>query len=96
MLATLSVLGLLTASAAAQSFGIDYHKPRVSSQDCVKAVDRIRQQMNPETACVGCDPAKEFCAAGCQVLIDKLYRDCDSVTLPDGLYYDPAETITGR
>ena len=30
-----------------------------------------------------------------QALINAMYAACDSVTLPDGLYYDPAATLTG-
>lgn len=37
----------------------------------------------------------QVCAPGCQALIDKLYIDCDGVTSPDGLYYDPNNAIEG-
>ena len=39
---------------------------------------------------------KQVCPPGCQALIDSLYVDCDGVTLPDGLFYDPPDIIDGE
>lgn len=36
-----------------------------------------------------------MCPPGCQALIDQLYSDCDGVTTPDGLFFDPANAIEG-
>lgn len=34
--------------------------------------------------------------AGGQALIGALWENCNGVTLPDEIYFDPAKTLTGR
>jgi hypothetical protein len=89
---------LLLAALCLHSTAAVYKKPKVSSEKCVHAINVIRDRTDAfknDLACVGCDPANEACAPGCQVLVDKLYVACDGVSLPDGLYYDPAQSLTG-
>lgn len=38
----------------------------------------------------------QVCPPGCQALIDEMYINCDGVTTPDGLYYDPNNAIEGE
>jgi hypothetical protein len=50
--------------------------------------------------CLGCDPTLSDCPATtqyqCQPLIANLWTTCNGVTLPDGIYYDPQQTVTGE
>ena len=41
-------------------------------------------------------PPRKVCAPGCQALVDELYVQCDGVTTPDGLYFDPDNSIEGK
>ncbi|CAN0404976.1 unnamed protein product, partial [Hapterophycus canaliculatus] len=47
-------------------------------------------------ACMQCDPANNVCPPGCQALVDDLYAGCDGVATPDGLYFDPDNSIEGE
>ena len=89
--------GLLLLSLS-PTLSQQYHKPAVSSESCVKLINTIADRTHHfgmQLACVGCDPANEACAPGCQLLVDQYYRACAGVTLPDGLFYDPAKTLAG-
>ena len=44
----------------------------------------------PES-CMMCDPTYATCPIGCQALVDKLYRNCNGVCMPDGYYFDPSK-----
>ena len=76
-----------------------YEKPDTSSKHCVKVTTQIAEKsigVGNRAACMQCDPTLDECPQGCQPLIDKMYVKCDGVTLPDGLYFDPAQTLEGE
>lgn len=58
------------------------------------------QQQGSSGMCLGCDPTLADCPATtqyqCQPLIANLWTTCNGVTLPDGIYYDPQQTVTGQ
>ena len=61
----------------------------------LQAIRKIVESERNELQCLGCDPAIEYCAYGCQELVDTLYLNCDEMCLPDGYYYDSAFNIEG-
>ncbi|CAM9867164.1 unnamed protein product [Ascophyllum nodosum] len=86
-------------SVHATGITTDYLKPTVSSKACVGTTELIATKtegLGNSGACMQCDPANNVCPPGCQALIDNLYVDCDGVTLPDGLFYDPSDLIDGE
>jgi hypothetical protein len=91
---------LLSLSGGQQLLvGKDYEKPAVSSRACAMAVEKIReasQFLGNDGTCMGCDPALEFCPMGCQDLVNELYAVCDGVAMPDGLFFDPKDTLNGE
>lgn len=64
---------------------------------CVWAGNKVRKQGDGSTpgSCSSCDPTSSECPVGCQLLIDTLYWSCAEVTLPDGYYFDPKNTLEG-
>ena len=87
-----------------------YQKPEIPAKNCIRTIIQINDfdAYDPDNQCIGCDPVQDagcptLPAYGinskqvtCQKLIDSLHRDCDGVELPEGYYYDPKRTITGR
>lgn len=78
-------------------------KPRDTNPDshtvhhCVHATNKLRKAGDGSTtdSCFGCNPALPKCAVGCQRMVDRLYKVCDRVCLPDGYYYDSRERLKG-
>ncbi|CAM9350275.1 unnamed protein product, partial [Phaeothamnion confervicola] len=89
---------LIAPSVLVAAASIDYEKPTVSSETCVETAASVKDKTTEwgnGGSCMGCDPTLGICPPGCQALVDQLYQDCDGVTMPDGLYYDPDSTIDG-
>ena len=61
----------------------------------IEEINTISAQEGNDEACLSCDPTLGKCPAGCQIFIEKLWRFCRGVTLPDGTYYDPRLSVTG-
>ena len=79
-----------------------YERPKVSAGKCLEVIDKFVENsivhgMNSGSRCMSCDVAQEICPydALCQKMIDRLYRDCEGVSLPEGSFFDPALSITG-
>ena len=75
------------------------------AKQCVKIATKIRERSEDydlmpnqnRKPCMSCDPTEEDCPRGCQPFINQLYRACDfEGKMPDGWYFDPEKTITGR
>jgi len=75
--------------------------PFVAAQDlgrCIAQIEEINaisEQQGNDDACLSCDPTLGKCPAGCQIYIEKLWRFCRGVQLPDGLYFDPRLSVSG-
>ncbi len=63
---------------------------------CLNAITVLEEFTNKGTTCFGCDPTSDKCPTSCQGYIDTLWKDCQGVSLADGIYFDPAKTITGK
>ena len=79
-----------------------YERPKVSAGKCLEVIDKFVENsivhgMNSGSRCMSCDVAQEICPydALCKKMIDRLYRDCEGVSLPEGSFFDPALSITG-
>lgn len=80
-----------------------YSKPSISAGGCLDVIDEVKalswlqHDSSHGSKCMSCGMSQELCPYDppCQQLIDKLYRECDGVTIPHGAYYDPALTIAG-
>lgn len=62
--------------------------------DVINQINAATDQGN-ENACLNCDPTLGVCPGGCSLLITTLWAECSGVTLPDGIYFDPKQTMTG-
>ena len=81
-----------------------YSKPSKSAGSCLDITDEIKalnwlySDTSSDSYCMSCKMSQESCPfePPCQHLIDKLYRECDGITLPHGAFYDPDLTIDGK
>lgn len=102
------VLLLLFSSPVESGWSVPkttYKKPPVLAKDCLTAIAAINDfNLLPQNTavganrqCIGCEPVQTVCPSDpdCQTAIDRMYLNCEGVTLPDGYYYDPKWTITG-
>ena len=81
---------MLVSAETATNFPPTVHR-------CVWAGNKVRKAGDGSTvgSCSSCDPAINECPAGCQDLIDTLYWSCAEITIPDGYYFDPKNTLDG-
>lgn len=63
---------------------------------CLNTITALEEFTKKGTSCFGCDPTSDTCPSSCQGYIDRLWKDCQGVSLADGIYFDPAKTITGK
>lgn len=65
---------------------------------CLNAITNLEEFSKKAggSTCLGCDPTLDTCPDSCQVYIDTLWKDCQGISLADGIYFDPPKTITGE
>lgn len=80
-----------------------YRRPNRDNYMCMKSLKEMYYrniQDDDDLRCMGCDDAptgtKLLCPSGCQGIINRLYANCDGITVPDGFYFDEARTIPDR
>ncbi|OQS05930.1 sporangia induced hypothetical protein, partial [Thraustotheca clavata] len=91
---------LVAALAATTAGTSSFPNPTAQGKSwgpCSSAVSAVAAQGDGSTpgSCMSCDPTYPKCPLKCQPLINTLYRDCDGVYSPPGLFFDPASQISG-
>ncbi|CAM9199659.1 unnamed protein product [Ectocarpus sp. 8 AP-2014] len=93
--AAIAALVITILPAQGADLSTEYLKPS-ACMEVAGLVAAKTTSLGNDGACMQCDPANKVCPPGCQALMDNLYSDCDGVTTPDGLYFDPDNAIEGE
>ncbi|CAM9742103.1 unnamed protein product [Ectocarpus sp. 4 AP-2014] len=93
--AAIAALVITILPAQGADLSTEYLKPS-ACMEVAGLVAAKTTSLGNDGACMQCDPANKVCPPGCQALMDTLYSDCDGVTTPDGLYFDPDNAIEGE